>query len=189
MQSPPFPRYLVSPRSNYSPQHHILKHPQLPFLPQSSSLITDISFKRCATISCSGKDLYQDHICNSKNPLNLELHSPTSQEVIQHFLSRTRTLWSTLIERFRKWTVYLPNRTDACGVCSTGSSCLPCVRVATVDCSVMCLAVHLPSAVQYICWAHDRQNSKIKTDRKLAVIAMCMHSSEIKLWYRNHRQK
>ena len=34
MQSPPFPRYLVPPRSNYSPQHHVLKHPQLPFLPQ-----------------------------------------------------------------------------------------------------------------------------------------------------------
>ena len=33
MQSPPFPRYLVSPRSkySYSPQHHILKHPQLSF--------------------------------------------------------------------------------------------------------------------------------------------------------------
>ena len=28
MQSPPFPRYLVPPRSKYSPQHHILKHPQ-----------------------------------------------------------------------------------------------------------------------------------------------------------------
>ena len=34
MQSPPFPRYLVHPRSKYSPQHYILKHPQLPFLPQ-----------------------------------------------------------------------------------------------------------------------------------------------------------
>jgi hypothetical protein len=34
MQSPPLPRYLVPPRSKYSPQHHILKHPQLPFLPQ-----------------------------------------------------------------------------------------------------------------------------------------------------------
>ena len=34
MQSPPFPRCLVPPRSKYSPQHHILKHPQLPFLPQ-----------------------------------------------------------------------------------------------------------------------------------------------------------
>ena len=31
MQSPPFPRYLVPPRSKYSPQHHVLKHPQLPF--------------------------------------------------------------------------------------------------------------------------------------------------------------
>ena len=28
------PRYLVLPRSKYSPQHHILKHPRLPFLPQ-----------------------------------------------------------------------------------------------------------------------------------------------------------
>ena len=34
MQSPPFPRYLVPPRSKYSPQHHVLKHPKLPFLPQ-----------------------------------------------------------------------------------------------------------------------------------------------------------
>ena len=28
------PRYLVPPRSKYSPQHHVLKHPQLPSLPQ-----------------------------------------------------------------------------------------------------------------------------------------------------------
>jgi len=34
MQSPPFPRHLVPPRPKYSPQHHILKHPQLPFPPQ-----------------------------------------------------------------------------------------------------------------------------------------------------------
>ena len=34
MQSPPFPRYLVPPRSKYSPQHHVLKHTQLPSLPQ-----------------------------------------------------------------------------------------------------------------------------------------------------------
>ena len=34
MQSPPFPLYLVPPRSKYSPQHHVLKHPQLTFLPQ-----------------------------------------------------------------------------------------------------------------------------------------------------------
>ena len=27
-------RYLVPPRSKYSPQHQVLKHPQLPFLPQ-----------------------------------------------------------------------------------------------------------------------------------------------------------
>ena len=33
MQSPPFPRYLFPPRSKYSPQHHVLKHLQLPFLP------------------------------------------------------------------------------------------------------------------------------------------------------------
>ena len=34
MQSPPFPRYLVPPRSKYSPQHHVLEHPRLPFLPR-----------------------------------------------------------------------------------------------------------------------------------------------------------
>ena len=34
MQSHPFPRYLVTPRSKYSPQRLVLKHPPLPFLPQ-----------------------------------------------------------------------------------------------------------------------------------------------------------
>ena len=34
MQSPPFPHYLVPPSSKYSPLHHVLKQPQLPFLPQ-----------------------------------------------------------------------------------------------------------------------------------------------------------
>jgi len=34
MKSSPFPRYLVPPRSKYSPQHHVRKHPQLPFLRQ-----------------------------------------------------------------------------------------------------------------------------------------------------------
>ena len=34
MQSPSFPRFLVTPRSKYSPEHHIFQHTQLPFLPQ-----------------------------------------------------------------------------------------------------------------------------------------------------------
>ena len=34
VRSPPFPCYLVPPRSKYSPQYHIFKHPQLSFLPQ-----------------------------------------------------------------------------------------------------------------------------------------------------------
>jgi hypothetical protein len=34
MQSPPFPRYLVPPRSKYSPQYHVPKYPLLLFLPQ-----------------------------------------------------------------------------------------------------------------------------------------------------------
>ena len=42
MQSPPLPRYLVPSRSKYS-QHHVLKHPQLPFLPQyQRSIFTPI---------------------------------------------------------------------------------------------------------------------------------------------------
>jgi hypothetical protein len=36
---------------------------------------------------------------------------------------------------------------------------------------------------------NTRQNSKIRTDRKIAVIEMCMDSSEINLCYRNHSQK
>ena len=40
MQSPPFPRYLVPPRSKYSPQHHVLQHPQLPFLPQGQDQVS-----------------------------------------------------------------------------------------------------------------------------------------------------
>ena len=34
MQSLPFPRFLIPPRSIYSPQYHVFKHPQLPFLPE-----------------------------------------------------------------------------------------------------------------------------------------------------------
>ena len=33
------PHYLVPPRSKYSPQHHVPKHPQLPFLPQLYNII------------------------------------------------------------------------------------------------------------------------------------------------------
>ena len=40
MQSPPFPRYLVPPRSKYSPQHHVLKHPQISFLPQCQDQVS-----------------------------------------------------------------------------------------------------------------------------------------------------
>ena len=40
MQSPPFPCYLVPPRSKYSPQRHVLKHPQLPFLPQCNDQLS-----------------------------------------------------------------------------------------------------------------------------------------------------
>jgi len=32
------PRYLVPTRSKFSPQHHVLKHPQLPFFPQCQRL-------------------------------------------------------------------------------------------------------------------------------------------------------
>ena len=38
MQSLPFPRYLFPLRSKHSLQHHCLKHPQLPFLPQCQRL-------------------------------------------------------------------------------------------------------------------------------------------------------
>ena len=60
MQSPPFPRYLVTPRSKYSPQHHILKHPQLPFLPQCQRPgFTPIENNRSEAVSLEPK-----HVAN-----------------------------------------------------------------------------------------------------------------------------
>ena len=52
MESPPFLRYLVPPTSKYSPQHHVLKHPQLPFLPQCRvpSIISKYVFSYLVTI-------------------------------------------------------------------------------------------------------------------------------------------
>ena len=43
MQSPPFPRYLVPLRSKYSPQHHVLKYPEPPFLPQYNTLKVNVT--------------------------------------------------------------------------------------------------------------------------------------------------
>ena len=44
IQSSPFPRYLVLPRSKYSPQHHVLKHRQAPWsLLIQSTLLRNIS--------------------------------------------------------------------------------------------------------------------------------------------------
>ena len=64
MQSPPFPRYVVPPRSKYSPQHHVLKHPQLPFLPQCQRpSFTPIQNNRQNYSSCNLGTL------NSWNPL------------------------------------------------------------------------------------------------------------------------
>jgi len=58
MQSAPFPRYLVPPRSKYSPQHHVLKHPQLPFLPQ-----------------CQQYKSFSSSLCNL-------LHSPVTSSIL-----------------------------------------------------------------------------------------------------------
>ena len=54
MQPPPFPRYLVPPRSKYSPQYHVLKHPQLSFLPQCQRpSFTPIQNNRQNLLLCS----------------------------------------------------------------------------------------------------------------------------------------
>ena len=37
------PRFLVPPGSKYSPQHHVLTHPQLPFLPQCQRPIVQLT--------------------------------------------------------------------------------------------------------------------------------------------------
>jgi hypothetical protein len=53
MQSPPFPPYLVPPRPKYSPQHHILKHPELARLVTFTKHTTGLSI---TAINCSPKD-------------------------------------------------------------------------------------------------------------------------------------
>ena len=62
MQSPPFQRYLVPPRSKYSPQHHILKHPQLPFLSQYQRIKIQASLQTSHTqisrITYDGCDIF-----------------------------------------------------------------------------------------------------------------------------------
>ena len=65
MQSPPFPRYLVPPRSKYSPQHHVLKHPQLPFLPQ------------CQRPAGRGVDHPPSSSAEVKERVDLHLYSPS----------------------------------------------------------------------------------------------------------------
>ena len=52
MQSPPFPRYLITPTSKYS-QHHILKHPQLSFLPCCQRPDFKFSLIPCKSLSSS----------------------------------------------------------------------------------------------------------------------------------------
>ena len=53
MQSPPFPRYLVPHRSKYSTQHHVLKHPQLPFLRQCQRpSFTPIQYMNISRAKC-----------------------------------------------------------------------------------------------------------------------------------------
>ena len=64
MQSPPFPRYLIPPRSKHSPQHNVLKHSQLPFLPQCQRPI----FTPIQTWSLTLRDerKLRESLCNEK---------------------------------------------------------------------------------------------------------------------------
>ena len=67
MQSPPFPRYLGPPRSKYSPQHHVLKNPQLPFLPQCQRP-REIN---CLLLIYGNKENVQNYMCLRFNDLDL----------------------------------------------------------------------------------------------------------------------
>ena len=85
MLSPPFPRYLVTPRSKYSPQHHVLKRPQLLFLPQyQRPSFTPIQNNR-QNYSSIYLDLYFNKInpknCISSIPHSLWLFMPFTHSV------------------------------------------------------------------------------------------------------------
>ena len=90
MQSPPFPRYLVPPRSKYSPQHNVLKHPQLPFLPQCqrpsfTPILEDQTFCKINLNQAVGI-----HNSNSNHKLyKPHWHKPFEPQTVQAALTQT----------------------------------------------------------------------------------------------------
>ena len=93
MQSPPVARYLVPPRSKYSPQHRVLRHPQLPFLPQCqrpSFTPTQNKSKFTETKTSESQQLSgtsNGYICNNK--ANKIYYTPLA------ILRRHESLWKT----------------------------------------------------------------------------------------------
>ena len=63
------PRYFIPPRSKYSPQHHVLKHPQLPFLPQYRPLTHTLIF----TINVQVVYVFNGDVAVYKPPLQVLL--------------------------------------------------------------------------------------------------------------------
>ena len=77
MQSPPFPRYPVPPRPKYSPRHHILKHPQLPFIlqcqrPSFTPTQNGITFPFYFYLTVNKCSCHFKFICSSKQPVQMD---------------------------------------------------------------------------------------------------------------------
>ena len=95
MQSPPFPRYLVPPRSKYSPQHHVLKHPQTTFLPQCERpSFTPIQNNRQNVFGCY--------------PTYRVVTSVTFHETTQHHIPEDRNLQTHRCENSKAHITKLP---------------------------------------------------------------------------------
>jgi len=75
-QSPPLLRYLVPPRSKYSPQHLVLKHPQPPFLLQCQR----------PSFTPIQNNLLQSPVTSSLLGPNILLNTMFSNTLSKHFI-------------------------------------------------------------------------------------------------------
>ena len=95
MESPSFPRYLDPPMSKYSPQHHVLKHPQLPFFPSMSATKFHTHTKQQANWVSSTNHLDSAH-CTELTHVALSQISPSYTPSLsirsEHWLQEHRPL-------------------------------------------------------------------------------------------------
>ena len=81
---------IVPPRSKYSRQHHILKHPQLPFLPQCQrpSLLHSVQYNNCSVRIVSLNMAGKAEICTRNKTLNVSVIHKSMSCWLHHSLKK-----------------------------------------------------------------------------------------------------